>query len=81
MLHVWILFHHLRVLAIFSDRSEDEFVILLAIVLQDEADLFPLADLNARGFVPIFPLPSNILILTTRAGFCGSPGRPAEKCP
>ena len=49
MLHVWILFHRLRVFAIFGDRGEDEFVILLAIVLQDEADLFPLADLNARG--------------------------------
>src|ERR1700730_629719 len=55
MLHVWILFHHLRVLAIFSDRSEDEFVILLAIVLQDETDLFPPAHLNARGLVTYLP--------------------------
>src|SRR5262249_10436261 len=55
MLHVWILFHHLRVLAIFSDRGEDEFVILLAIVLQDEADLFPPTDLNSRGLVTHLP--------------------------
>src|SRR5262245_18477572 len=51
MLHVWILFHHFRVLAVLSDRREDEFVILLAIVLQDETDLFPPAHLNARGLV------------------------------
>src|SRR5262249_16977790 len=55
MLHVWILFHHLRVLAIFSDRREDEFVILLAVDLEDETDLFPPAHLNAGGLVTHLP--------------------------
>src|SRR6266540_2382089 len=55
MLHVRILFHRFRVLAIFGNRRQDKFVILLAIVLQDETDLFPPSHLNARGLVTHLP--------------------------
>src|SRR5947209_6682027 len=71
MLHVWILFHHLRVFAIFSDRSEDEFVILLAIVLQDETDLFPPAHLNARGLVTHLPAALEHLDVDDARGLLG----------
>src|SRR6266481_3586440 len=71
MLHVWILFHHLRVLAIFSDRSEDEFVILLAIVSQDETDLFPPAHLNARGLVTHLPASLKDLDVDDARGLLG----------
>src|SRR5882757_7199667 len=43
-------FHDFRVLAIVPDRREDKLVVLLAIVLQNETDLFPLAHLDARRF-------------------------------
>src|SRR5262249_57517941 len=71
MLHVWILFHHFRVLAVFSDRREDEFVILLAVVLQDETDLFPSAHLNARGFVTDLPAALEHLDLDDARGLLG----------
>jgi hypothetical protein len=48
VLHVRILLHDFRVLAILHDRREDEFVILLAVVLQNETDLFPPSHLDAR---------------------------------
>src|SRR5262245_16567196 len=78
MLHVWILFHHLRVLAIFSDRREDEFVILLAIVLQDETDLFPPAHLNARGLVTHLAAALEHLDLVCARGVLGIT-RPASR--
>src|SRR5262249_52356413 len=71
MLHVWILFHPLRVLAIFSDRREDEFVILLAVVLQDETDLFPSAHLNAGGLVTHLPASLEHLDLDDARGLLG----------
>src|SRR5262249_46317023 len=71
MLHVWILFHHLRVLAIFSDRREDKFVVLLAVVLQDETDLFPPAHLNARGLVTDLPASLEHLDLDDAGGLLG----------
>src|SRR5262249_16041585 len=71
VLHVWILFHHFPVLAIFSYRSEDELVILLAIVLQDETDLFPAAYLNARGLVTDLPTSLEHLDLDDARGLLG----------
>src|SRR5262245_65035418 len=71
MLHVWILFHHFRVLAVLSDRREDEFVILLAVVLQDETDLFPPAHLNARGLVTHLPASLEHLDLDDARGLLG----------
>src|SRR5262245_56181679 len=55
MLHVWILFHRLRMLAIFPGSRENKFVILLAIILQDETDLFSPACLNTRGLITHLP--------------------------
>src|SRR5262249_26216278 len=49
MLHVGMFFHDLRMLAVFGNRREDEFVILLAIVVQNETDLFPSAHFDSRG--------------------------------
>src|SRR6516165_5607873 len=40
---------------IFGDRRQDKFVILLAIVAQNETDLFPPPHLNARGLVTHLP--------------------------
>jgi hypothetical protein len=37
------------VFAIFHNRGENEFVILLAVVLQNKTDLFPSAELDSRG--------------------------------
>src|SRR6266404_9249268 len=71
MLHVWILFHHLRVLAIFSDRSEDEFVILLAIVLQNETDLFPSSHFDARGLETHLSAPLEHLDVDDARGLLG----------
>ena len=69
MLHVCVIFHDFCMLAIVQDRREDKLVILLARTSM------------RAGSKPIFPLPSNILTFTTRAGFFGSPGSPAEKLP
>src|SRR5262245_23551328 len=55
MLHLGMLFHDLRMLAIFGNCREDEFMILLAIVLQDETDLFAPAHFNARGLITHLP--------------------------
>jgi hypothetical protein len=41
VLHVRMLFHDFRMFAIFHGRPKHEFVILLAVVLQNETDLFP----------------------------------------
>src|SRR5215475_156924 len=41
MLHVGIFFHDFRMLAIFGSRREDKLVILLAVIVKNEADLFP----------------------------------------
>src|SRR5262249_20723001 len=71
MLHVWLLFPYLPVLAIFSDRREDEFVIFLAIVLQDETDLFPSAHLNAGGLVTHLPASLEHLDLDDARGLLG----------
>src|SRR5262245_15115910 len=49
VLHVGMFFHDLRVLAIFGNRREDEFVILLAIVAQNETDLLSSAHFDSRG--------------------------------
>src|SRR4029450_2367745 len=49
MLHIGLFFHDLRVLAIFGDRREDEFVILLALIVQNEAYLFSSAHFDSRG--------------------------------
>ena len=54
--------------------AEDELVILLAVVLQDEADLLPRLTSIRAGSKSIVPLPSSILTSTVRAGFFGSPG-------
>src|SRR5262249_19513387 len=55
VLHVGMFFHDLGVLAIFGNGREDEFVILLAIVMQNEADLFPSAHFDSRGLEAHFP--------------------------
>ena len=49
MLHLGMFFHDLCVLAIFGNRREDEFVILLATVVQNETDLFSSAHFDSRG--------------------------------
>src|SRR6516162_32038 len=48
MLHVGMFFHDVRMPAIFSNRREDEFVILLAIVMQNETNLFSSAHFDSR---------------------------------
>src|SRR5262249_17890006 len=55
MLHVGVLLHDSRMLAVLRDRREDEFVILLAVVLQDETDLLALPHLDACGLVAHLP--------------------------
>lgn len=56
VLHVRMLFHEFRMFAIFHGRREDEFVILLAVVLQNETDLFPPSHLDSPRFVAHFPV-------------------------
>src|SRR5215470_14967304 len=48
MLHAGMFFHDVRMPAIFSNRREDEFVILLAIVMQNETNLFSSAHFDSR---------------------------------
>jgi hypothetical protein len=81
MLHLGIFFHDFGVFTILGHSREDEFVILLSVIVQNEADLFASAQFDTRGLEAHFSPPSNMLILMTRAGFFGSPGSPAEKCP
>jgi hypothetical protein len=50
MLHVRMLFHDLRMLAIFANCREHEFVVFLAVVLENETHLLPPSDLDSRGF-------------------------------
>src|SRR5262245_16354547 len=62
VLHFRIFFHDLRMLAIFGNRREDEFVILLAITCS------PLRTSIRAGSKHILPLPSNVLSLLMRVG-------------
>src|SRR3981081_2533120 len=68
MLHVWILLHDFRMLAILRDRRENEFVILLAAVFQNETDLFALAHLDARGLETHFSAALEHLYLDDACG-------------
>src|SRR5262249_55445480 len=54
VLHLGKFFHHLSVLLIFLDGREDELVILLAVVLHNEANLLAPARLDGRGLAAHF---------------------------
>ena len=49
MLHVRVLFHRFRMLQIFRGRSQNEFMVELAVVADDEFDLLAGADFDPLG--------------------------------
>src|SRR2546422_11411634 len=55
MLHLGMLFHDFRVLAIFGDCRQDKFMILLTLVVQNEADVLASAHFDLRGLEAHFP--------------------------